>query len=148
MDSNTGSCSVSSGKSTQKRAKTLHYTIAQEQQQQLLIMLLKFTGSLRAQKQGLSYVPQQSVLIPTWAFRDCCCRCCLGTSTMIRLPPLTSGGQRTCPNAPPSSTLTLSLSLSTTYCIVSIPVEIGKLSGVHARAVHGNSLLNFDEQEL
>lgn len=33
----------------------------------------------------------------TWAFLDCCCRCCRGTSTMIRLPPLTSGGQRTCP---------------------------------------------------
>lgn len=32
----------------------------------------------------------------TCAFRDCCCRCCRGTSTMIRLPPLTSGGQRTC----------------------------------------------------
>ena len=31
----------------------------------------------------------------TCAFRDCCCRCCRGTSTMILLPPLTSGGQRT-----------------------------------------------------
>lgn len=64
---------------------------------------------------GLSYVPQQPVLIPTWAFRDCCCRCCLGTSTMIRLPPLTSGGQRTCPTAPTSPTL--SLSSSTTHRI-------------------------------